>query len=220
MTSRGTRGLIESLVADLPPVRRLPSLRGLLAVVLALWVADFIAYRLMRGPIDGSLERLTASWGVGIVVLGLGLAAFCGAIAGLAAGMPGRETLGRVTRCLALLGLGFASAIALASSVTGVDGGAGMPIHLDGLCFSKAIMMALLPGGALLVFLLMGWVQRPMSSAAIALVGAFGLGALTVHLVCPLPGARHMLIGHLGAPVVMSLLGLLPLGLLLRRFAR
>ena len=218
MSEGRTQSLIDSLAADLEPVRRVPALHTALAVVVGLWAMVFVGYALVRGPVDGLTERFLTSGAFGLVVVGLGLAAFSGAVAGLAAGVPGREVVERRARWLAVAGLSLGLGVALFSTLTG--DAVEMPLRLDGVCFSKAIVMAMVPGGVLLGFLSLGWVQHPLRSAAIALLGALALGAVTVHLVCPLPGARHMLIGHLGAPVVMSGLSAIPLGLLLRRFAR
>ncbi len=219
MSAGSTERVIQRLAEDLAPVRPVPRLRVALATVLAAWAA-VLAFVLLR---DGARAEL---WGslfsnaaFGGVFVGLALAAIGGAAAGLASGVPGREAVVRTGSAAALAGLAAAAGLCLVF-LAAFGASDGSPFSTDGICFRRSAVFAVLPAAGLVAFSVRGWVQRPLRAGAIALLGAVALGSLVAHVSCPFFGARHLLLGHVGAPVALALLGALPLGLTLRRFAR
>jgi len=214
----GSEGMIDLLTAELPPVRRLPSLRVATAAVLASWfglIAMAFGMGAARMP-KGSFERLFADvWATGLVV-GLLLAAAAAPVAALGAAIPGRESLVGLAQRAAASGLGLSLACALAALATSPVASRAVD-RVDGSCFASAVGMALVPGAVLLGFQWAGWVQRPRRAAALTLLAGCGLGALAVHAMCPLVGAQHVLIEHASVPLVVMALASLPLAALLRR---
>lgn len=203
---------IESLAEDLEPVRPLPRLRSAFAVVLAIWAAF-----LGLGLLGGSGLRAASSLGhfmYAASFAGLVTAVLGGTVSALAAGVPGRERTEH-----AGLGLAFAGLMAAAvACLLGMDEAVhAAPAGLDGMCFRKAAWTSLLPAGVIFAFLVRGWATRPVLAAGIALLASGALGAVLVHLSCGHLGARHVLMSHLSVPIVLVLLGLYPLGVLLRR---
>ena len=189
------------------------------AAVLVLWAA-MAGVVFLTGTLRADLwNDLLGNGPFGAVLAGLVLAGVAGSIAALAAGVPGRERVVRAGALVALAGVAGAIGTCLAAiASTGVEYGGTLADH--GLCFRNAAYFSLLPAAGLMAFMLRGWVGQPGRAAVVALAGAAGLGALVVHLSCPLSGPQHLLLGHAGVPVVLALLGALPLGLLLRRLAR
>jgi len=219
MSDERTGDLIDDLVADLSPVARVPRLRVALAAVLGAWAVSFLIALPVEQTGSEFPARVLTSGSAFVVTLALGLAALFGALTGLASSVPGREELQRQASRLSLGGLAVATATALLAAILS-DAPRIAPMLRDAGCFGFGVGLGLLPGGALLLLVRRGWVQRPRLAAAMALIGGFGLGALTIQMLCPIDAARHMLFGHVGVPIVMTLALVFPLGFALGRSAR
>jgi len=211
-----TDRLVDGLLGDLEPVRPLPRLRSAFALILSLWAV-------LLGIV---LWTQTGSSGVRFLMrdavylasfIGLAVAAGGGAFSALAAGVPGRERLELTGLVASVLGLGAAAAacvIGWASLGAAVE---GVPSGSNGLCFRNGALFSLLPAGVIFGFLVRGWTAHPLRAAGVALLGSGALGVGIAHLGCSVVGPQHLLLGHLSVPIVLSLLGLYPLGLILRR---
>lgn len=216
---RRTPELIDALVHDLEPVRRFPSLPAALAIVGVAWlVLAAVLWRLMHPDwAEVGAKVVTDPW-FAAVLGGLGAAALGGALAAIASVVPGRETLERRARTVGGAGLAAAVTAGLVATVAGL-GDPPPALSKDVTCFVLGATVGVAPALALVLLVRWGLVLRPWRSATGALLGAFGLGGLAVQIGCHYPGARHMLLGHVGVPVVMGAVLLVPLVLLVRRFA-
>ncbi len=215
MTDAADR-LISGLVDDLQPIRPLPRLRSAFAIVLAVWTAVLGIVMWTQETALGARSLLgdpiyLASFA------GLFVAALGGTLSALAAGQPGRERAETSGLIVALIGL-VAAAAACLVGMGGVDFTANAsPGGADAMCFQKGIFLSVLPAGVILSFLVRGWASHPFRAALVAVAAAGALGGAIVHLGCDVLGPRHLLMGHLSVPVVLGLLGLYPVGALLRR---
>jgi len=213
------RELIESLVADLRPVHRFPRVGTALAIVLAAWSGlAFAAWRLLQARLGDVLARVSGDATFVLLVGALLVAALAGSIAAIASAVPGREAIERAGLRAAGVGLGAAVAAGLVATALGVGAGTTPPAK-DLACFTLGTTVGLPPLVALVVLERWGFVQRPGRSGLLAVIGALGLGALAIQVCCHYPGARHMLLGHVGVPVVAGALLLGPVVHIVRRFA-
>jgi hypothetical protein len=211
-----TDRLISGMVQDLEPVHTLPRLRSAFAMVLAVWAA-------VLGLVLWSQETVTGAHSLGVngvylaSFIGLLVSALGGTLSALAAGQPGREPLETMGLAVSALGL-IAAAIACLVGMGGPD----LVVHpsppgANAMCFQRGVFLSILPAGVILSFIGRGWVAHPKRAALMAAGAAGALGGSIVHLSCDFLGPTHLLMGHLSVSVVLGLLGLYPLGLLLRR---
>lgn len=208
--------MIEGLVADLEPVRRLPRLRSAFAVVLAIWAAA-LGVVLWGDGARSAAEGLATNRLFMASFLGLLVAALGGTASALAAGRPDRGAVEVAGLALALVGL-LGAAIACLVGMEPLAGrGEALLSVSDGMCFRHGLLASLLPGGVLLSFLVRGWTARPVRASLIGLGAAGALGAVVIHLGCDVLAPRHWLLGHLSVPIVLAGLGLYPLAVLLKR---
>jgi hypothetical protein len=219
MNPDSTQNLVHELVQDLHPVRRIPRLRTSGVAILVLWLG-LLGYQLravgLREDFWGSFAEFGPFLAVSFALLVAGGAA---SLAGLAAGTPGREVVRNWGGGVAAAGVALAIGVC-AASILGLGFAYGSPVSADGMCLRGSLELAVLPTAALVFATSRGWAGRPYVAAAIALLGAAACGAFVVHVCCPELGPRHLLLGHLGAPVLWVSLGVLPLGYWLRRSAR
>ena len=219
MNSGSTESLIDQLVDVLTPVRRILPLRAALAIVLGVWAFVLGLGLATRAPSPGLWETAVGSWLLAGVLGGLVLVGFGGSAAALAARVPGRETVFKAGAALLLAGLlAGAGVCAIALALLGFND--RCPLIADGMCLGRSVLFALPVVIGMNVLVLRGCVSRPGTTALLALAAPAALGAVVVHLTCSLDGPRHLLFGHLGAPLVLALVGALPLAMLLRRLAR
>ena len=212
-------GLIRQLAEDLKPVRIVPRLRVSLGAVLALVVGFGALVLLASGPREQLWQALSGDVCFGGVFAGLLLAALGGSVAGLAGGAPGREWVFRIGGVVAILGL--LGAVVVSGFFTAVRGWtSGSDLAADGMCFEHVVVFGALPALALVGLVLRGWVQRPLATAILTLVGGVALGGLVAQVTCTFSGARHLLVGHVSPLWMLALVGAVPLALLLRRLAR
>jgi len=211
--------LISGLVDDLEPVQPLPRLRFAFAIVLAVWAAvlGLVLWSQEAAPGARSLldNRIYLASFIGLLVAASG-----GTLSALAAGQPGRERAETGGLFVSLIGLS-AAAVACLVGLVGTGGldlvASPSPSGADLMCFQKGVFFSILPAGVILSFLVRGWTAHPIRAALVAAATAGALGAAIVHLSCDNLSPRHLLVGHLSVPIVLGLLGLYPLGLLLRR---
>jgi hypothetical protein len=219
VSNETTERLVGELTARLEPVKRVPRLEWVLGGILLLWAAHFLALVGSSGLAPGFGVAMPGNLAFMGAMLGLTLSAIGGLWGALSLGVPGHDAGAR----LGAIGAGVGLTLAL---VTVLSGLAASPDHslalrsADWACFSQSLSLAIVPGGALLYFMFKGWVARPLLASAVALAAAFSIGAVTVHAVCPLIDAGHILLGHVGAPLGMLALATLPLALAFRRMAR
>ena len=211
--------LISSLVDDLEPVRRLPRLRLAFAVILALW-ATMLGIILWAKEGEAGVQSLFTNRIYFGSFVGLLVASFGGTMSALAAGIPGRESLEIRGMLVSLSGL-LAAAVACLVGVSELGlWAAPSPEGIDAMCFQESALLSLLPAGVILSFLVRGWAAHPVRAALVALLGSGALGAMIIHMSCGFLGPRHMLLSHLGVPIVLVLLGIYPLAVVLRRVRR
>jgi hypothetical protein len=202
--------LIGALARDLGPVRVIPPIRLGLAGALAAWSLVFVASAWLHEPAVDLAARLSGDGTWTAIALGLGLAALAGCMAGLAAVVPGRDETERRARRVAVGGIALALLVAVHATAS-APAGSGAPRLQDLSCFALGASIGLVPLAALLAYARRGHVLRPDRAAAQLLVGGFALGAVTVQVICHNDGARHMLLGHASIPVLLLMLGVLPL---------
>jgi hypothetical protein len=207
MTPPDTQRLIDRLVAEAGPVRRLrtPTARlapwlllqaALAAAVLATVPRDTLA-RVHDGPrlLEAVLLAAAAVW----------LAA-----AALRAAVPGRAP-GAGALAVACVPWALASVLAAAEPAeTGVSldtfAGQGLP------CTLYALALASLPGLFLFIAIRRGAPVRPAAAGALAAAAALVAAHLILRLACPVEGRLHVLCWHV-VPVWAGAAAGMPLGL-------
>lgn len=192
---RDTDRLIESIVRDLVPARRIPALR--LAVVGVLGVG-FVAAALWIG-LRGARPDLAGpggNWSANLI--GLGLVAVGGLLAAMASSVPGRHTATRVGLALAAVG------VALCAGAWGWVAAGGAPAHprWDGLlsCTGAATLLAIPVGVVATLWIAWTAPRWPLASAAFASAGSVALGVSAIHATCPSDDPLHVLLWHALAP--------------------
>jgi hypothetical protein len=218
MSDAGIPDLIDDLVSDLSPVKPMPRLRVAMGTALGFWSVILVLTALMGGGTSNFVGRTLGHWSIAIVTVGLAVAAFGGSLSGLAASIPGRNALQRQGLRIAIAGLAAALGAGLVSALMAAP--SALPLSKDVSCFGSGVGLAIVPGAVLLMYLRWGFVQRPRLGASMALLGGFALGGLAVQYLCPLEGSRHVLLGHLSVPLVMTLALALPVGFALKRAPR
>ena len=222
MSEDQTQRLIAGLAADREPVRRRPRLRVVAGAVFAASGLVLVYSMLAHGVRSDWLALFPGDASYSAILLGL-IACGAGAtLAALAGAVPGREDVVRRGALFAAIGLSLGALVALLGVAMGAgqEAGRGGAIGDDWMCLRSALQMSPLPVAAVLFAVSRGWVGRPGLAAATALAGAAATGALGIHLACGLIGARHFLLGHVSAPVLLALVLCLPATTLLRRLAR
>ncbi len=193
----GTDELVGGLVRGLDPVRPIPQLRTVAAAALALGAVAAAVVLGIRGVrpdiVAGTIRPSVVSIAIGLVVTALG-----GIAVSLGSAVPGRERVARFGVVGLLGGLALSAGAAgwgLFSMGAAVWEGFGFE------CLSIAFLAGLLPGVALLIFLIRAFPTRPNAALACACGGAVALGAFSAHASCPATGGLHVLLGHALAPL-------------------
>ncbi len=193
-----TEHIVNELVQGLEPVRPLPRLRTVAAGALGLGAVACSVVIALRG-LRPELVAGEIQPSIILIAVGLGVVALGGVTASLGAAVPGRE---RVTRggLIALVG-----GLALASGAAGWGLFSMGMAAWEGLglaCLTIALLAGLVPGVALLGFLVRAFPANPPAALAMASGGAVGMGAVSVHASCPATGVLHVLVGHALAPLL------------------
>jgi hypothetical protein len=200
-TDPGTERVVGRLTASLEPVRRIPRLRSV--AVMALAVAALIGALAVgvRGlRADVRALEMTMPWLA--VLVGLSLLGVGALVAALGSSVPGREGTTRAGGAGATLGLLLAAGagFALLVRAMGMEP-VGAHWAWEGLvCLASAGAVAVVPGVLLGSFVHRAAPQRPIAALSVAAGAALALGAVAVHLSCPSNDARHLLLFHVGAP--------------------
>ena len=219
MKRQPTEEVVNLLVRDLAPTRRIPRLRAQLAALLgggALVSVLVVAYRGLR---PDALALLLSASAFSLVAAGLLAAALGASSAALALARPDRGRLARggllcgaggLALAVGIVALCFApSAVERAQTLHGVLG-----------CGMSGILFAV-PLSILAAFLVSaGAPWRLGMTAAVAALGTTAFGALAVHLTCPSLSVWHWVTAHALAPVLGTVLLALPLRALTLRWER
>ncbi len=213
-TASANASLIDALVAAHRPVRRIAQLRVRIAVVLGVWSMAGLGLAFGNVGFSAFASRLSSHWSFGFLVAALLTAGVAGSVAAIAASEPGREGVERFARRLGLAAFGAAACVGLVAAASNA-GVSLAPTAGDAGCFGVALTVALVPGIALFFLLRRGFVQRPLRTAALGLLGAVALGGLTIHVVCPMLDVTHAFFGHVLPPALAMLAAAMPLALLL-----
>jgi len=193
------RGLVDDLVADLRPVKRIWTPETNLGFWLAveLLVFGLVASLALRMDVMGQLAHPLFLLELALLIAAGGLSA---AMALLAA-VPGREpSPGAVALALGLLAASLvclhqempAAARTLASAPWGMS------------CALETIGIALVPWATLLFLARRGASLVPVVAGGLAGLAAFLLAAATMRVVCPVDNLWHLVIWHF-SPVVIGL---------------
>jgi hypothetical protein len=204
------------MVEDLEPVTPLPRLRSAFAMILSLW-AVLLGVVLWSQDGPSAMGALAADRVYLAAFAGLVVASVGGTISALAAGTPGRERIEVWGMLLALFGLVVAAAACLVAMNAPDADALAAPMGADGMCFRGGALLALLPGGVILSLLVRGWALHPVRASLLALAASGSLGSVIVHMSCGIVAPAHVLVGHLGVPVVLAALGGYPLVVILQR---
>jgi hypothetical protein len=199
-----TDQLIAGLTRDLKPVAVLPSpaIRlGQWLAVLPLLVAPGAMVWGLRDDLAAVLEdRVQLTWAA------LALATSCTAAwSALRLAVPGaRGVAMAVASSLAAVVLWIAT---LANEVTsGAGFAAGAMAWPYPVCIVKVASIALMPAVALLVMLRQAAPLEPGLTSGMAVLAATAAGALGAQIACPNGLAAHVLLGHVGPMVGLSIL--------------
>lgn len=203
MMADRTSRLIEELAANLAPVTPLPRLRAAIAGLLAVGTVVVVGVVVGSGGMTAArLDRAGDSSWLGIAV-GLVLLALGGCAGGLASGIPGRNSVAKGGAAVAALGF----VTALVSALVGVGAGESWSAAVSsgaGHCFVSGVTFAIVPVLVGVAIARRAWPLEPRLTAVLVLLGTMALGALAVHLTCPLTNALHMLLGHNATPLVAT----------------
>lgn len=198
--------VIERLVADLGPVRRLwpPSARLALWLALELGIFAGIVALGLRSDIAQQLRSPLFLLEFAILVLA---GAWAAAMALLAA-IPGREPGPLATG--SMVAMVAAALVLLAVGSPGGPAGAGLA------CSLRTVLLAAVPWAALLLAARRGASLVPALAGGLAGAAAFLFAAAAMRLVCPADGLAHLLVWH-ASPALVGLLASTALGGLLFR---
>lgn len=218
MSDDPTRSLVRTLVEDLRPVRPLPPLRRVVALVLAVGAAAGGAGLWLHGANPELLAAASHYPSFALIWAGLLVVAVGGVTAALAAAVPGRDLEARVafriTAVGAVIAVGVGGIVALLGPASGVP---AAPATEAGVCASIALLLGLPAAAVACGFVLRGAPGRPLACLAAAAAGAVALGAFSNHMACRQHDALHMILGHALVPVFAALLVAAPAWLWLRR---
>ncbi len=205
-----TDTLIRDLANALSPVRPIVRLRWSIGWTAVSAVAIGAVWRLVTRaagiprPMSSTFDFLHLPPVYLMVAAILVLSACGGLIAGLSEGIPGRETLARRGRWVAL-GSGVVTFVVLIVTVArfGIPPPDPSPIAFSWLqCGVAAALLAIPPLFVCMRTLLRGTTAHPGRAIYLGCVGAMGLSAAAVHTTCPNLVAFHQLLGHGLAPIL------------------
>jgi hypothetical protein len=203
MSTLETESLVAALTRDLVPVRPLPKLRTVLAAIGIGWLGASLLAALVLAPGWGGPSAALGIAPFGAALAGLALAAAGALVAGLAGSVPGRDharaTGERVLAAgISLCGLGTMAAFLVAP-------GLESPGEHCLECLTRSGGLALLPALVATLYVARGANHRLLRSCLLAAVGCGALGAISVQLACLVDGGKHLLIGHMLAPLVVGI---------------
>ncbi len=218
MPQQDNSQLITDLARDLEPVRRIGRVRDGLRIALLLAAIVAAVAIFIRGLHPDLRVVLAEHSGFQAILAGLSLIAVGAVVAAIAASVPGRESLTRISLALGLVGvliaMGVGSAVLLGES-SWVSATCSLSDDLS--CLGVSCLVALVPAIAVLSYVARAAPYRKYMTILAASVGSVGIGALVVHLSCPCMDGRHLILAHAAAPFAGGLLLSLPFFAILRR---
>ena len=220
MSERSTESLLRDLAHALPAVRTLPSVRAVAAAELGVFGVA-IALNGLLGFAMPDFGRAVWTDFLFLALLScLGVVGVGGTIAALTGAVPGREPEGHIAIGFAVAGLLGAIGAGIGVSVASGEFGESLPIQSSLMCTLRGAALGLLPMLVGCFFLGRALERRPTVAAVLAILGAAGLGACFVHASCTSGNAVHVLMGHASAPLVATLVLLVPGALLIELCAK
>lgn len=199
--SLSTDRLVERLVAEVKPVRRLldPTQRAALWTAVALvCVLLGVLYFGLRRDIASAWHNLGFLLRVGLLVTTMWLAV----VTSFKLSVPGRAG-GAWTRWWPIVALGALMAIAAAELVAGaLFGQAGSPLRAW-TCVRKVAFVGAVPAAMVLVLIHRASALEPRWTALLGVLAAGAAGALTSELACPIGAPMHIFLWHV-LPVALS----------------
>lgn len=209
-----TDQLIERLVADASPVRRLidPRRRAALWVALALvCVALGVAYVGVRSDIGGALTFVPFLLRIALLAATMWLSV----VAALRLAVPGADPRAW-TRWWPLVLLGAVIAVTAGELVVvSLVGDAGRPMQAW-RCVRKLTFVGAVPVVAAMFLIRRAAPLDPVWTALLSLVAAGAAGALTSELACPISLPMHVMLWHLLPIAVYAALGAAAVWLVVR----
>jgi hypothetical protein len=194
-----TDQLIERLVAEASPVRRLvdPRRRAALWTALALvCVALGVAWFGVRGDIAGAMGFVPFLLRIALLVATMWLAV----VAALQLAVPGADQRAW-TRWWPLVLLGAALAVTAGEFVVAsMAGDVGGPLFAW-RCVRKLTIVGAVPVLAAMVLIRRAAPLDPVWTALLALVASGAAGALTSEIACPIGQPMHVMLWHV-LPIV------------------
>lgn len=196
-----TDQLIERLVADVKPVRRLmnPTERA------ALWTALALVAVALGVTWFGVRRDIATAWmepGVVARVALLASTMWLSIVSAFRLTVPGGETRA-FARWWPLALLGVLTAISAAEVVAAwTVGEAGSPLR-SWTCVRKVAFVGTVPAIVSVVLITRGFAIEPRWTALLGILAAGAAGALTSELACPIHAPMHIFLWHI-APVVVS----------------
>jgi hypothetical protein len=196
-----TDQLIERLVADVKPVRRLldPLQRA------ALWVAVALVCVTLGLLHFGVRRDIATAWYDVSFLLRLALLAstmWLAVIAAFRLAVPGRDTRAW-SRWWPIIGLSVLVALAAGEVVAGaLVGEMGSPMRAW-TCVRKVAFVGTLPAILAIVLIQRAQAIEPKWTALLGVLAAGAAGALTSELACPIRAPIHIMLWHV-LPVALS----------------
>jgi len=213
-----TDELIERLVADVRPVRRLldPSRRAALWTALALLSATL-------GVLHFGLRRDAAEmWHNPALVARLVLLAstlWLAVTTSFRLAVPGHE-LRALSRWWPLVALGALVAVSVAEVVTGALAGTmGSPLR-SWMCVRKVAFVGMLPAVLAIILIHRASPMEPRWTALLGVLAAGAAGALTSEIACPIHAPIHILLWHVLPVAAFACIGVAVGSLLWTRVRR
>ncbi len=193
-----TNALIDSLVAESAPVRRLrPSgLRLSLWLVVQIAIAAYVFSGGVRADIGGQLASPLYLVQLAILAAAITLLAR----AAINAGTPGSEawSSAKVGVTLMVVALGFLAAYPANTALEiSLFSTFGFP------CAVRTAMLSLLPTSWLLAAIYRGWALSPARAGLVAGAAGFVLGFTMMRVLCALDDPLHVMAWH-WAPVLLG----------------
>lgn len=216
MSRRTAEDLIAELAVGVAPVRPIPRLRVAAAAMLLAFACAAAAMLTSAGEVGVAIASAPfGAPGFALVLIGLALLA-AAALSALASVVPGRDSVERSGRVIAVVGIAFALVGGLVAALQSPPQLAA-DLASSAACISKVAAVALLPLAVAAAFLSRGLVRRPVFAAGLGVIGAAALSGLVVHISCRVDGTLHMLAGHAMAPLVLGAALAVPVAWLISR---
>jgi hypothetical protein len=213
-----TDQLIDRLVADVTPVRRLlnPTERA------ALWTALALVAVALGVTWFGIRHDIATAWlepGVLARIALLASTMWLSIVTAFRLSIPGGETRA-FARWWPLALLGVLTAISAAEVVAAwTIGEAGSPFG-SWTCVRKVAFVGAVPAIVSVALITRGFAVEPRWTALLGVLAAGAAGALTSELACPIHAPIHIFLWHIGPVIVSTAVGALVGTLIVERILR